>query len=96
MSRLPFSARLLLVALALFAGSPHVGNAEVDTAGAADARIYLSPTYGYAVGNFALVNGHPDEARAAFEQVTAGEQWAAFGFAAAEAELARNKKALLD
>ena len=53
-------------------------------------------TYGYAVGNFALVNGHPDEARAAFEQVTAGEQWAAFGFAAAEAELARNKKALLD
>ena len=33
-----------------------------------------------------------DEARAAFEQVTAGEQWAAFGFAAAEAELARNNK----
>ena len=48
-------------------------------------------TYGYAVGNLALVNGRPDEARAAFEQVTAGEQWAAFGFAAAEAELARKK-----
>ncbi|MFI4942937.1 MAG: tetratricopeptide repeat protein, partial [Burkholderiales bacterium] len=53
-------------------------------------------TYGYAVGNFALVNGRPDEARATFEQVTAGEQWAAFGFAAAEAELARNKKAVVD
>ena len=49
-------------------------------------------TYGYAVGNFALVNGRADEARAAFEQVTTGEQWAAFGFAAAEAELARNNK----
>ena len=29
------------------------------------------------------------EARAAFQQVTAGEQWAAFGYIAAEAELAR-------
>ena len=48
-------------------------------------------TYGYAVGNFALVNGHPAEARAVFERVTAGEQWAAFGFVASEAELARHK-----
>jgi len=48
-------------------------------------------TYGYAVGNFALVNGRPAEARAAFEQVTKGDQWIAFGFAAAEAELARTK-----
>ena len=46
-------------------------------------------TYGYAVGNLALVNGHANEARATFERVTAGEQWAAFGFVAAEAELAR-------
>jgi hypothetical protein len=50
-------------------------------------------TYGYAVGNLALVNRHPAEARATFERVTAGEQWAAFGFAAAEAELARQKTA---
>jgi tetratricopeptide (TPR) repeat protein len=50
-------------------------------------------TYGYAVGSFHLVNGRPSEARAAFEQVVAGEQWAAFGYIAAEAELARAKTA---
>ena len=50
-------------------------------------------TYGYAVGNFALVNGRQAEARAAFEQVVSGDQWIAFGFAAAEAELARWKPA---
>ena len=50
-------------------------------------------TYGYAVGSWHLVNGRPAEARAAFEQVLAGEQWAAFGFIAAEAELARAKTA---
>jgi len=49
-------------------------------------------TYGYAVGNFHLVNGRAAEARVAFQQVTAGEQWAAFGYIAAEAELARMKK----
>jgi dipeptidyl aminopeptidase/acylaminoacyl peptidase len=49
-------------------------------------------TYGYAVGNFHLVNGRPAEARAVFRQVTAGEQWAAFGHIAAEAELARMEK----
>jgi len=49
-------------------------------------------TYGYAVGNFHLVNGRAVEARAVFEQVTAGGQWAAFGYIAAEAELARMKK----
>jgi hypothetical protein len=49
-------------------------------------------TYGYAVGNFHLVNGRAAEARAVFQQVTAGEQWAAFGYIAAEAELARMKK----
>jgi dipeptidyl aminopeptidase/acylaminoacyl peptidase len=49
-------------------------------------------TYGYAVGNFHLVNGRPAEARAVFQQVTAGEPWAAFGYIAAEAELARMKK----
>jgi hypothetical protein len=38
------------------------------------------------------VNGRPAEARAVFRQVTAGEQWAAFGHIAAEAELARMEK----
>ena len=49
-------------------------------------------TYGYGVGNFYLVNGRAAEARAVFEQVTKDEQWAAFGFIAAEADLVRLKK----
>ncbi len=49
-------------------------------------------TYGYAVGNFHLVNGRAAEARTVFQQVTTGEQWAAFGYIAAEADLARSKK----
>jgi hypothetical protein len=48
-------------------------------------------TYGYGVGNWYLYNGQRDKARAVFEQVVAGPQWAAFGFIAAEAELARMK-----
>jgi dipeptidyl aminopeptidase/acylaminoacyl peptidase len=48
-----------------------------------------SATYAYAVGNWYLVNGRATEARAAFERANAGEQWAAFGYIAAEAELAR-------
>jgi dipeptidyl aminopeptidase/acylaminoacyl peptidase len=48
-------------------------------------------TYGYAVGNWHLVNGRKDEARAAFERVVASPQWPAFGHVAAEADLARMK-----
>jgi tetratricopeptide (TPR) repeat protein len=46
-------------------------------------------TYGYGVGNWYLYNGRRDEARRVFERVVAGPQWPAFGFIAAEAELAR-------
>ena len=48
-------------------------------------------TYGYAVGNWHLVNGRKEEARAVFERVVAGPQWPAFGHVAAEADLARMK-----
>jgi len=48
-------------------------------------------TQGYGVGNFCLVNGDTDRARAIFKRVVAGSQWAAFGFIAAEADLARMK-----
>ena len=46
-------------------------------------------TYGYGVGNWYLVNGDKERALAAFREVVAGPQWPAFGFIAAEAELAR-------
>jgi tetratricopeptide (TPR) repeat protein len=46
-------------------------------------------TQGYGVGNWYLYNGDRAKARAIFEQVVAGKQWSAFGYIAAEAELAR-------
>ena len=48
-------------------------------------------TYGFAVGQEYLLRGDKEAARLVFERVTAGPQWAAFGFIAAEAELARKK-----
>ncbi|MGH7445372.1 MAG: tetratricopeptide repeat protein [Longimicrobiales bacterium] len=46
-------------------------------------------TYGYGVGNWFLYNGDAGRARAVFERIVQGSNWAAFGFIAAEAELAR-------
>ena len=46
-------------------------------------------TQGYGVGNWYLVNGDKERALAVFRQVVAGTQWPAFGFIAAEADLAR-------
>jgi tetratricopeptide (TPR) repeat protein len=48
-------------------------------------------TYGYGVGNWYLYNGQREKALEVFRRVVAGPQWAAFGFIAAEAELARMK-----
>ena len=48
-------------------------------------------TYGYGVGNWYLYNGQTERARAVFRKVTAGPQWNAFGFIAAEMDLARMK-----
>ena len=48
-------------------------------------------TQGYGVGNFYLVNGDAARAKAIFRRVVGGTQWAAFGFIAAEADLARMK-----
>jgi dipeptidyl aminopeptidase/acylaminoacyl peptidase len=46
-------------------------------------------TYGYGVGHWYLVNGQPARGREIFEKVVSGTQWPAFGYIAAEAELAR-------
>ena len=48
-------------------------------------------TQGYGVGDYYLVEGDTAKARQVFQLVTAGPQWAAFGFIAAEADLARMK-----
>lgn len=46
-------------------------------------------TQGYGVGNWYLYNGDLDEAKDIFEKVVEGSSWPAFGYIAAEAELAR-------
>lgn len=48
-------------------------------------------TLGYGVGNWYLLNGLENKAREIFERVTNGPYWPAFGFIAAEADLARLK-----
>jgi len=48
-------------------------------------------TQGYGVGNYYFVTGDTARARAVFERVTAGSGWNAFGYIAAEADLARMK-----
>jgi len=53
-----------------------------------------STTMGYGLGVSYLLNGRDSEAYETFERVTSGiRQWAAFGFVASEAELARREPA---
>lgn len=49
-------------------------------------------TQGYGVGNWYLYNGEPERAREIFQRVIDGNYWAAFGYVAAEAELARERQ----
>jgi hypothetical protein len=63
-------------------------DALLDTAKADDTTI---ATQGYGVGNYFFVTGNPARAREVFQKVTSGGGWNAFGFIAAEADLARMK-----
>ncbi|HUR99701.1 MAG TPA: hypothetical protein VMZ26_16665 [Pyrinomonadaceae bacterium] len=47
---------------------------------------------GYGVGNYFLYNGDNKKAMTIFRKITAGDQWASFGYIAAEAELSRSVK----
>lgn len=49
-------------------------------------------TVGYGVGAWRLIRGDATAGRAMFERVITGSNWAAFGFIAAEAEVARGGK----
>jgi hypothetical protein len=57
-----------------------------------DQAALTMATQGYGVGNWFLYNGDREQAQRIFEQVVAGEYFGAFGFIAAEAELARSSK----
>ena len=47
-----------------------------------------SASLGYGMGNYYLYNGKKKKAREIFEKIVAGDQWASFGYIAAEADLA--------
>jgi len=50
-----------------------------------------SATLGYALGNYYLLKGQKEKAKEIFKAVVKGNQWASFGFIAAEKELERMK-----
>jgi tetratricopeptide (TPR) repeat protein len=54
----------------------------------ADADPVQVATYGYGVANWHLYNGNGEEALRLFRRILEGPNWAAFGYIAAEAELA--------
>lgn len=49
-------------------------------------------TLGYGVANWHSYNGQKEKARELFREIVSGKHWPAFGFIAAEAELARKKQ----
>ncbi|HWQ33762.1 MAG TPA: tetratricopeptide repeat protein [Blastocatellia bacterium] len=49
-------------------------------------------TIGYGLGNWHLYNGNPAKAEEYFRKIVSGRYWPAFGFIAAEVELARKGK----
>lgn len=54
-----------------------------------DSNNLSNATLGYGIGNWFLYNGKRAEAEKIFTQVTAGNQWASFGYIAAEYEMKR-------
>ncbi len=65
---------------------------SVLTVNASNTDIDLSlATQGYGVGNWYLCQADTAKAKEIFERVVAGKHFSAFGFIAAEADLARMK-----
>ena len=54
-----------------------------------DANTLGSASLGYGIGNYFLYNGDREKAMTIFRKITAGNQWASFGFIAAEADFQR-------
>lgn len=52
-----------------------------------DANTLSNASLGYGIGSWFIYNGEKEKAEKIFRQITSGNQWASFGFIAAEAEL---------
>ncbi len=73
--------------LQLFGGG-RTPESLLDTSAEADVPL-ANATVGYGIGNWHFINGREEEAVAMWQRVLEGDAWAAFGYIAAEAELAR-------
>ncbi|MEX0909451.1 MAG: tetratricopeptide repeat protein [Gemmatimonadaceae bacterium] len=65
------------------------GELPPDSLAPSGADALNDASAGYGLGNWHLYNGRRDEAARVFRRVLAGGNWPAFGYIAAEAELAR-------
>ena len=65
------------------------GDIAVEELAKQDATTVDGATILYGIGNWYFVEGQPEKARPVWQKVVDGNQWAAFGAIAAEAELAR-------
>jgi len=65
------------------------GKLPPDSLAPSGADALNDASVGYGLGNWHLYNGRREEAMRVFRRVLAGGNWAAFGYIAAEAELAR-------
>ena len=65
------------------------GRVAPDSLLAAGGDATTLATQGYAVGNWHLYNGRPEQAEEIFWRVTSAENWTPFGYIASEAELRR-------
>ncbi len=54
-----------------------------------EANTLKSASLGYGIGNYFLYNGDKEKAMTIFRKIVAGNQWASFGYIAAEVELKR-------
>jgi len=52
-----------------------------------DANTLGSASLGYGIGNYFLYNGDREKAMTVFRKIVEGDQWASFGYIAAEVEL---------
>lgn len=66
------------------------GELPVDSLAPTGTDALNDASVGYGLGNWHLYNGRRDEARSVFRRVLRGGNWPAFGYIAAEAELARD------
>jgi tetratricopeptide (TPR) repeat protein len=84
--------RRLLLYRGLLPPNELLGETGVESTSSSTDRDVALATNGFGVAHWYLVQEKKQEARKIFEQVTAGKNWAAFGFIAAEVELQRSFK----